>query len=92
VASDPDDPWTSERFEAALAPFLAEYGTLRFDHAARMGERTRVRQEGRHLFEVQQILVDPDEVCDWAIEGTIDLRADQAPEGPMIRIDRIVGG
>ena len=28
VAQDPEDPWDEPRFEAALAPFFAEYAQL----------------------------------------------------------------
>lgn len=91
VAWDGDDLWTAERFEAELAPFFDAYDHLRFDHAARMTDRTLVEPEGRHLFRVRQLLVDPDDNLDFALELAIDLRDNQAPEGPMIRMVRLLG-
>ena len=91
VRQDPDDPWTPERFAAALAPFLEAHDRLCFDHHARMTDKTLVREDGRHVFAVQQILVDPAGDLDWGLDGVIDLRADQAPDGPLFTLRQIHG-
>lgn len=74
-----------------MAPFLQAHGYLRYDHTARMTDKTTLRAEGRHEFAVQQILVDPEDENDWGIQGFIDLRDDQASQGPMITIVRFHG-
>jgi hypothetical protein len=90
----PDDevggePWGPERFEAALRPFFEEHERLVFDHAARMADKTIVRQVGPFRWEVKQVLCDPGGHNAWALEGIVDLNANRAPEGPMIAITRI---
>lgn len=89
VRDDADDPWPPERFAAALEGFHEEHGSVVFDHTARMTDKTRLVAEGRHLFTVTQTLVDPEGDNLWAIQGVIDLREDQAPEGPMITLRAI---
>lgn len=104
VLQSDDDPWPPARFAAALAPFVAEHQRVVFDHHARLADKTRVIAEGRHQFTVRQVLVgarveaptgfesEDDAAVDsgeWGIEARIDLRADTAPEGPMLRLVRI---
>ena len=43
VRQDPDDVWDAARFEAALAPFLAEYGRIVFDGRARLADQTLIK-------------------------------------------------
>lgn len=81
--------WGPERFEAAMAPFFEEHERLVFDHAARMADKTIVRQVGPFRWEVKQVLCDPTGDNAWGIEGIIDLNANRAPQGPMIAITRI---
>jgi hypothetical protein len=38
---------------------------------------------------VRQTLVDPEDDGFWFIEAEVDLRADQSPEGPVVRVLRI---
>ena len=98
-------PWTPEQIAAAIAPFEAAHGDVVFDHRARMTDKTQLIAEGRHVFTVRQTLVartagvrpveadiDPDFVADaetWYLEGVIDLRADQNPEGALIMLRAI---
>jgi hypothetical protein len=98
VRQPDDDAWTPERFEAALRPLLEEHARIVFDHGARLADKTRISAQGRHEFAVTQVLVLPpregyeeEEAEPWMIEGRIDLRADTAPEGPMITVTRIGG-
>ncbi|MCA9713787.1 MAG: DUF3516 domain-containing protein, partial [Myxococcales bacterium] len=86
VAQDEDDPWSPERFEAALAGFHEEHGELRFDHAARYPVHTTLRLESERVWSVRQVLVDREEESLWAITGEIDLRGVLQPEGPLVRV------
>ncbi len=91
AASVREDPeaMDADAFEAAMAPFYEEYPRLVFDHTARLAERTVMRHTGDHQWDVSQVLVDPEGDMMWVLEGEIDLRADAAPEGPMVHVTRI---
>ena len=89
VRRDPDDLWTPERFEAAMAPYYAEYPALRFDHSARFHKYTAIEPSGERQWTVSQVLVDPDDDCLWHVRGEIDLRDDGFPEGPLVAIRAI---
>lgn len=89
VDQDPDDPFTPERFEAALAPFFEEYGEIVFTPAARRAEHTLVKRSGARSWEVFQKLLDPAGDQLWVVEGVVDLRARRDAEGPLLRLRRI---
>jgi len=81
--------WDSERFRAALAPFLEEYGELRFTPDARQARLTQLRPVEPRVFDVAQVLVDPQGDLLWAIHGRVDLRGELDPEGPLVEVVRI---
>jgi superfamily II RNA helicase len=92
IRAEPDaasEPWTEERLEHALAGYFAEYQQLIFDPRARQTDKTRIDEREQHLWSVRQTLVDPADDGFWFIEGEVDLRADQSPEGPLVRVLRI---
>ena len=92
VRARPDaegEDWTEERLEAALAGYYAEYPTLVFDPRARQTDKTSIEVQEPHLWAVRQTLVDPEDDGFWFIEAEVDLRDDQSPEGPIVRILRI---
>jgi hypothetical protein len=89
VRQDPDDPWQAARFEQALAPFLAEYGELRFTPAGRRADRTLLRQREPRRFDVAHVLEDPAGDGLWAIHGVVDLEGERDPEGPLVHVHRI---
>jgi hypothetical protein len=89
VRDDPDDRWDAQRFEGALAPFLEEYGRIVFDPRARMADQTAITPEGPRRWRVQQKLRDPEGDELWAVIGEVDLSEEKAPEGPLVRIERI---
>ena len=91
VRQDEADPWTAERFEAALRPFLEDYERLLFDHSARLAQRTRIEPLGPHRWRVGQVLRDPEGDDLWGIEGVVDLRGDSDPPGPMVQVLHIGG-
>ncbi len=89
VHADPDDPWTPERFERALAPYFAQHGELLFTHAARHAEWTRIESDGPRRWTVTQVLLDPSDANDWFIAGEIDLARETEPVGPLLRLSAI---
>jgi superfamily II RNA helicase len=89
VRSDPDQPWDAEQFEAALAPFYAEYGEIVFTPEARRAHHTAIRATGPRTWDVAQVLVDPTGDNLWALHGEVDLRGQRDPEGPLVGLRRI---
>lgn len=105
VFPDEHDPWTADRLRDSLAPFIDAYDAVAFDHRARLGPNTQLTKTGSHQWSVRQRLLpratsatdtyrvagwveDVDEGT-WAIEATIDLRADTCPDGPLLRLNAI---
>jgi len=86
---EPDDLWDAARLEAALAPFLAEYGRIEQTPEARRAHWTQLRSIGARTWEVTQVLLDPQGDHLWALHGEIDLRAERDPQEPVVRLRRI---
>ena len=72
-----EDPWTEERFASALAPFLADYERLVFDHRARATDLVQMRRDGRGLWAVTQVLCDPEGDNLWYLQGRITLTGEE---------------
>jgi superfamily II RNA helicase len=70
-----EDEWTASRFEQALAPFFEEHAGLRIDPTARAPQNTWIEKTDRGVWEVVQVLCDPDGNDDWALACWIDLQA-----------------
>ncbi len=88
-ADTPDEAWTAERLEEALAPFLAEYGELVFSPEARQVHRTLIEATGHREWRVRQVLLDPRGDDFWHLSGRVDLSSGQVPEGPLLELERI---
>ncbi len=93
VRPDPEDPWTAERFEPALGPFVERFGQPpAFTPEARQAHHTRIDklpEEGPRRWRVRQTLIDPEGENFWHLEGVIDLAADDAFEGPLVTLRSI---
>jgi hypothetical protein len=89
VRQDPDDPWDAARFEAELAPFLAEHERIVFDATARRADRTLLKPVAERRFDVWQTLLDPAGENLWSLEGEIDLSEDPSPAAPLVRVRKI---
>lgn len=81
--------WTAERIEAAMEPFVERYGEPLFDPAARQAHWTRIDADGPRRWRVRQTLLDAEDDNFWSLEGIIDLAAEDAFEGPLLRLRRI---
>ena len=86
VRSDPEEPWTAERIEHALAPFFAQYERLVADHRARQAQWTILEEQEPRLWRVRQVLLDPSDDNLWYLEARVDLRSGQPPEGPLLEL------
>ena len=89
VHRDPDDPWTPERFQRALAPFRAEYGEIVFTPRARDNAWTRLEPDGPRRWRATQVLLDRENDNLWCIEAAVDLSGERDPVGPLLRVQRI---
>jgi hypothetical protein len=89
VRQDPDDPWDAERFAEALAPFLEEYERVLFDPGARQAHRTAIRQTAPRVWDVQQVLADPQGDDIWSLQGEVDLSGETSQDHPLVRVRAI---
>jgi hypothetical protein len=85
---DDADPWTAERIERELAPYLEEYGRVTAEPRARQAHLTNLREREARIWDVQQALVDDAGDNAWAVHAQIDLR-DEVSDGPLIELIRI---
>ncbi|HEX7479374.1 MAG TPA: DUF3516 domain-containing protein [Polyangiales bacterium] len=91
VRKAPDEVWTKERFEQALAPYFAQHERLVFDHTARLADKTLIEEQASRLYRVQQILVDPSGDNHWFVQAEIDLRQGTPVDEPLVRLIEIAG-
>jgi superfamily II RNA helicase len=84
-----DAPWGPDEIEAALQPFLDEFGDVGFDHRARLGTNTTVTSVGPHQWEVRQRLWPRavGETEQWSIEGQEEESSDETTWAIVGRID-----
>jgi superfamily II RNA helicase len=89
---DPEAPegvWDAERLEEALVPFLEEYGQIVFTPEARQAHRTVIEQSEPRIWQVSQVLLDPEGDNLWHLDGEVDLTAGRPLEGPLVRLRRV---
>ncbi|MDY7096267.1 MAG: DUF3516 domain-containing protein [Acidobacteriota bacterium] len=86
---DMPDPWTPERLEEALAPFLAEYGELVFSPEARRHRHTTIRKTADRTWAVTQVLLDPEGDNLWHLAATIHLPGPEALDQPLLQLERV---
>ncbi|MDH5670718.1 MAG: DUF3516 domain-containing protein [Myxococcales bacterium] len=85
VYSPEEEPWDSDRFEAALEPFHAEHEHVLFDHRARNAQWTLLDELSPRLFRVRQVLLDAEEDNNHYLDLRVDLREGE-PEGPLLEM------
>jgi superfamily II RNA helicase len=79
--------WSPASLAAAIEPYFADHGRLRFDPDARNGRHTRVtRAEDGKTWRVSQVLVDPDDHNDWHAEFHVDLARAREEGRPSLRL------
>jgi superfamily II RNA helicase len=88
-----DDPWTADRFEAAVNEFAQEHGRLRCDHESRLSSFTRIHEQSPRVWIVQQTLLGPEGETEWMVEAEVDLpkptKDAPVPDGPFVRVTRV---
>jgi superfamily II RNA helicase len=82
-------PWTAARLEKALSDFHADHERICLDPNARNLRHTYVQPtEDKRSWQVQQMVVDPEEHNDWVAEFQVDLAASREADGPVMRLTR----
>lgn len=84
-----DGDWDAAALERAVSPLIEQFGPIRFDHQARLADRTVLREVGDHLWEVSQHLLDGEGEVMGTVDATIDLTGDRAPDGPLLRMQAV---
>ncbi len=82
-------PWTPEQIEAAMAPYFERYERLRFDHEARLADKTIIDQVSARRWRVLQRLLDPSGDDRWYFEAMVDLSDTSSLDRPLLRLERI---
>jgi superfamily II RNA helicase len=77
--------WTEEDVRGAMAPFWAEYDTVRTDADARAAAWFDLAEEPDRWV-VTQRLLDPDGDAEWRFVATVDLEAARAEGAPTLRL------
>ncbi len=85
----PESALGAPQIESAMLRYFERYPSLVVDARARASERTLLEKVETHFYRVRHVLVDPDEDLMWVVEGHIDLRADKAPSGVLLRLEHI---
>lgn len=83
-------PWTATALQAAVDPYYAGHSRIGLDPEARNLRHTHVSvsEDGRS-WTVDQVLVDPDALNDWAVTFCVDLPASRAAGEPVMALLRI---
>ncbi len=81
-----DPPWTPERLQAELAPFVAAHGRVTFTPPARQPGLTLLDKTAEHRYRVRQVLLDEHDDNDWFLEGVVDLDARTANDEPLVEL------
>ncbi|MEO1271725.1 MAG: DUF3516 domain-containing protein, partial [Myxococcota bacterium] len=79
------DPWTEQGLREALEDYYADYDRIVFDHRSRASDLTQIKRISPGLYEVTQVLCDPEGDNVWFLGGTVDVR-DPTLYGPDTRL------
>jgi len=85
-----DAPWTVERLASAMEAFRVDHAGVRMDPEARNLRHTYVVPAGDGLtWQVDQVLIDPDEHNDWVTVFEVDVAASRDAGRPVVGVRRI---
>jgi len=77
-------PSDAQRLEELMTPYFEEFGSLAFNHNARLPVHTRIREINRDLWQATQVILDPEDQNFWAIEVDILIVDDFNDSLPVI--------
>lgn len=84
------EPWTADRLKTTLASYTATHTGPRLDPEGRNQRHTyaQPKPDDPRILVVQQMLVDAEEINDWALEVDVDLTASKAAKQAVLRLVR----
>jgi hypothetical protein len=82
-----ENEWSPVRLQAALTSYLSDHKNIRLDPDARNIRHTYVKPspDGKS-WQVQQMVMDPDDHNDWVVELDADLVGSKEKGAPMVRL------
>jgi hypothetical protein len=84
------EPWTAEKLEGLMKEYYADHERVCLDPGARNIRNTFVKEaDDRKSWQVQQMLVDPEEHNDWLAEFHVDLERSRASAKPFLLLQHI---
>ena len=87
LEDDLGSPWTVRRLDEVLAQYYVEHQRILLDPSARNARHSHVVRSGEDgAWVVQQVLVDPEEFCDWIAEFQVDLEPSRERNEPVLRL------
>jgi superfamily II RNA helicase len=89
VQQNPDAPWTPERLMAEMQPYYESYEKLWSDPSTRLPHLTRIKQVETNVYEVQQVLCDPEQDHQWMVLGQVHWDPEADADAPWVALDRI---
>jgi superfamily II RNA helicase len=89
VSPEGGPEWKSETLEQAMAAYRAEHVSLRFDQAAKSPQFTLL-EEGEDVWQVRQVMVDPEDDNDWCVHARVDLARARREGRPGLELVGIV--
>ncbi len=78
------DGCAPEALQRAFAPFFEEHSAVRLDASARAPQATRVTKKAAGVWEVLQVVCDPEGDDDWAMACTVDLEKSARVARPVV--------
>lgn len=84
LRQDPEDSWDADRLSNALAPYLEQYETLPFNHAARLPVHTQIHEKSRDLWQATQVILDRDDDNFWVIDVDIPMEDNFDSNQPVL--------
>lgn len=84
--------WSAEALKEAFTSFYDEYDELLFNRDARANHHSVITPLGPRFWQVRQTLLDDQGELSWRLEGVIDLRDQETPEGELFSLTLISDG
>jgi Domain of unknown function (DUF3516) len=82
-----DEEWNAKHLEETFRPYFEEHASLRVDPPARSPKLTKIEKR-ETTWEIEQILLDPEEANDWLLACTVDLARAREAGRPLLKLRR----